>query len=396
MLVFRSHGASTANGTRRARPLKAGVHGHHSFQPDRFDSPGNAVYKGKKKMTLRGILLGTAVAAMLPTAAMAATEGFYVGAGAGVNWTRDADLRFEGTSADANASFKLGGIGDISAGYATAAGPRAELEFAWRWHNPIDSVDSATAILNGQGGKTSSIAVMGNLLYDIKTGTAFTPYIGVGAGIAQVRLDLGGFDDRDWVFAYQGIAGVSYALTHNLALTLDYRYFATLDPKFDLGGPAGLANSTVKGEYQNHTILAGLRYTFGAPAAAPAAAPVAPAAPPVQEQPQLEYQVFFDWDKANITAASDKIIGDAAASAGRVRAVSILVVGHTDTSGSPAYNQRLSLRRAEAVKNALISKGVAANQISVEGVGESQLLVPTGPNVREPSNRRAQILIRVQ
>ncbi|AWK89084.1 OmpA family protein [Azospirillum thermophilum] len=341
-------------------------------------------------MTRRGILFGTALAILVPTTAMAAPEGFYVGAGAGVNWTEDADLSdYPTVGSGLTEKFKLGGIGNLTAGYASAMGLRAELEFAWRWRNSVKETQSSNPALNGLSGKTSSIAFMGNALYDFNTGTPVTPYIGLGAGIAQVRQHLNGVSDKDWVFAYQGIVGAAYSMTDNLALTIDYRYFATLDPDFDLG-PV-----TSKGEYRNHTIMAGLRYSFGAPARAMPAVATAPAAPMEQQRPQTEYLVFFDWDKANITPASDKIIGDAAAAAGQVRAVGIHVIGHTDTSGAPAYNQKLSLRRAEAVRRALIAKGVTATQITVEGKGESQLMTQTGPNVREPSNRRAQILIRV-
>ncbi|ALG75102.1 membrane protein [Azospirillum thiophilum] len=346
-------------------------------------------------MTMRGILLGTALAVAVPSlalssAASAAPEGFYVGAGAGVNWTEDADLSsYPAPGLGLKEEFKIGGIGDLSIGYASAMGLRAELEAAWRWRNGVDGTSSATPALNGLGGKTSSVAFMGNLLYDFNLGLPITPYIGVGAGVAGVKQTLNGASDRDWVFAYQGIVGASYDVTDTVALTLDYRYFATVDPEFELG-PV-----TSKGEYRNHTILAGLRYSFGGPArVTPVAAPV-PAAPPAAAQPQSEYQVFFDWDKATITPTSDRIIGDAADAAGRVRAVRIQVIGHTDTSGSPSYNQRLSMRRAEAVRQALVARGTPAGMISIDGVGESQLMVPTGPNVREPSNRRAQILIRV-
>ncbi|WP_207456536.1 OmpA family protein [Azospirillum sp. SYSU D00513] len=123
-----------------------------------------------------------------------------------------------------------------------------------------------------------------------------------------------------------------------------------------------------------------------ATAAAPAPATTAPV--------QTEYLVFFDWDKSNITPAAERVIGDAVAAIGAGNAARIHVIGHTDTSGSPAYNQRLSNRRAEAVKQALAARGVPASNITTEGRGETQLLVQTGPNVREPSNRRAQILPR--
>ncbi len=68
-----------------------------------------------------------------------------------------------------------------------------------------------------------------------------------------------------------------------------------------------------------------------------------------------------------------------------------MVVGHTDTVGSPAYNNALSMRRSGAVKDGLIGNGIPANAISTAGRGESELMVQTGDGVKEPQNRRATI-----
>ncbi len=116
------------------------------------------------------------------------------------------------------------------------------------------------------------------------------------------------------------------------------------------------------------------------------------ACPNAQPRPQAEYLVFFDWDRSNITPAAERILNDAVASFGTTARVH--VIGHTDTSGDPTYNQRLSIRRAQSVQSALVQRGIPAANITIEGKGETQLLVPTGPNVREPSNRRAQVLNR--
>ncbi|WP_029009956.1 OmpA family protein [Azospirillum halopraeferens] len=121
-----------------------------------------------------------------------------------------------------------------------------------------------------------------------------------------------------------------------------------------------------------------------------AAAPTPPPAAAVQPQ----YQVFFDWDRSEITPAADRIIADVVQAVGTGQNARIHVIGHTDTSGPATYNQGLSERRAAAIRQALVARGVPATNITTEGVGETQLLVQTGPNVREPSNRRGQILPR--
>jgi len=73
----------------------------------------------------------------------------------------------------------------------------------------------------------------------------------------------------------------------------------------------------------------------------------------------------------------------------------IRATGHTDTSGPESYNMALSLRRGNAVKNALVREGVPASAIAVIDMGEKGLLVPTGDGVREPQNRRVEISDRI-
>ena len=121
-----------------------------------------------------------------------------------------------------------------------------------------------------------------------------------------------------------------------------------------------------------------------------APAPVAVPAP----APARSYLVFFDWDKSDLTERAKSIVKEAADNSTHVSVTRIEVNGYTDTSGNPAYNLGLSMRRAKAVAGELVRDGVPQNTISVQGFGETHLLVATGPGVREPQNRRVEIIIR--
>lgn len=135
-------------------------------------------------------------------------------------------------------------------------------------------------------------------------------------------------------------------------------------------------------------------------AAIPAAPPPAPA--PVEEPFDVDanapmkaenavYLVFFDFDSATLTSGANGIL-DSVAQEVNGRQIHILnAVGHTDTSGSKTYNRRLSLKRANAVRDGLIARGVDANLINVDSRGESELMVDTADGVREPANRRVEI-----
>ncbi len=147
---------------------------------------------------------------------------------------------------------------------------------------------------------------------------------------------------------------------------------------------------------QSNLYTARVLFAFGgvpAPMPAPPPSEMAASAVPVAIAVRT-YLVFFDWDRADLTARARQIVAQAAAASTHVQTTRIEVNGYTDLSGTAAYNQRLSVRRAQSVEAELVRDGVARGEIGIHGLGESSPLVPTAPGVREPQNRRVEIILK--
>jgi len=126
--------------------------------------------------------------------------------------------------------------------------------------------------------------------------------------------------------------------------------------------------------------------------------PVAKAEPEPEPAPApvmapKPFVVFFGFDRADLTDAASQTIDDALATAKKIGATDFSVTGHADRAGSDDYNSALSLRRSNAVRDALIARGVGEAQVSVAGRGEADPAVPTADGVQEQANRRVQIII---
>ncbi len=139
-----------------------------------------------------------------------------------------------------------------------------------------------------------------------------------------------------------------------------------------------------------------VKYRFGGPSA-PETEPAAyapPAPQPVAPAPAVahSYMVFFDFNRSDLTPQAASIVDQAAKNADAAKVTQLTVTGHTDTVGSDAYNMRLSRRRAESVAAELEKQGVPPSEIEIVAKGKHDLLVPTGDGVREPQNRRVQII----
>jgi hypothetical protein len=124
-----------------------------------------------------------------------------------------------------------------------------------------------------------------------------------------------------------------------------------------------------------------------------AADPTPAAVETVDTIPSRSYLVFFDFDSSHLTPEARQVVASAAADALQGKTTRIDVTGHTDRAGSVQYNQALSVRRGESIRRELVADGVADSLIAVKGVGESDPLVPTADGVREPQNRRVEIVL---
>lgn len=370
---------------------------------------------------MKRMLGAVAIAAIaIPMVANAGPrEGIYIGAGAGLNYHEDSEI--DGTRLSGDAEYDLGFVGMGVIGYAFG-GPRIEGELSYR-NNAMGAsrvVNTGTTALNTSNpkGDFETIAGMVNFYYDIDIGQIVTPYIGAGIGVAYAdQRDIG----DEVTFAYQGILGMSVDIETNLEGFVDYRYFGTTQVEGgDIGRAADIDN-------RSHSLMIGLRYHFGAfdsgpepvaynpppaaPAPLPIARPVAPppayrppvraiapppmvaAAPAIRAPAERRFLVFFDFDSASVRSDGHRVIQDAAAASRQVAVTRIDVTGHADRSGGARYNDRLSRRRALAVKRGLISNGVPEKDIIIYARGEREPLVPTRDGVREPQNRRVEIVL---
>jgi outer membrane protein OmpA-like peptidoglycan-associated protein len=352
-------------------------------------------------MTFRNALLAATILA-LPVAANAqAITGLYVGGGAGANLMHDenASVSGPGVSGGAHLRTRVGPAVALSLGYGLGNGIRAEIEGSYRYNN--FGGNSGTV---NSGGLEQKFGAMFNVLYDfVGVNAMVQPYVGIGAGYqwakeSNLHATGPGFaaaarTDTEGKFAYQAILGAAIPLTPALSLTADYRFMGLVgDRNYDgLTSTGRPANFKLNDDF-NHTVLVGFRYAFGA---APAPAPMAPAAAAVPASPvSRSYIVFFDWDKADLTTRAKQIVSEAAANSTKVQYTRLEVNGYTDTSGTPTYNQGLSVRRAQAVAAELVKDGVPKSAITIQGFGETHPLVPTGSGVREPQNRRVEIIIK--
>jgi outer membrane protein OmpA-like peptidoglycan-associated protein len=348
-----------------------------------------------KKLSVSLLALAAALV-VAPVAHADQTPGWYVGGGLGATMGQDNTLHSrtgEHSARDEDVNVNESANG----GYAMGNGFRLEGEY---YHNQVNvnDIDSRA----NAGGHISNNDIFANVLYDFSNytmGTRFTPYIGAGIGPDFVNVKsvgaagIGYLKGDTLVAAYQGIAGVSTQLDANWAVTADYRYIASFDPKVDTtaGGQGRTDNAS-------HNIILGVRYSFGAPMAPmhTAAAPMVPMHTPMHAEaapvPQ-DFMVFFDFNKSELTPEAKKIIASAAQEYKKGGFAKIAVTGHTDTVGTPAYNQKLSERRALAVEAELKKLGIESKHIKETGVGENNLMVPTADGVREAQNRRAEIVL---
>jgi opacity protein-like surface antigen len=189
---------------------------------------------------------------------------FYIGGEAGWTSLFDQQDTINGATL-AIARFNNGFNTGVRGGYEWSAW-RFEVEYSYRQNGARDLV-GGNFVIGAVGGDRHSNSILTNVLYDFTLGYPITPHVGFGVGAADVfdRLKLPGigqfFNNSSWQFGYQGIAGIRYKFSSALALDLDYRYFATIEPTFAVPR----TNLHYGAYYKTNNFVASLIWRFAPP-----------------------------------------------------------------------------------------------------------------------------------
>ncbi len=364
-------------------------------------------------MKFRTMLAATICAApLLPYVAKAQpVTGVYLGAGAGYTIMGHRSVKSITSGGvtvypGSRSLFHNGYAGEASIGYGFGNGFRVELEGDY-YDNRLKKLDTGANQLTASGSERKYGAMV-NALYDFDIGSPYIyPYVGAGIGYQFARLhnynvpfydggpSAASIDHTKGSLAYQALIGFSFPVPYmpGLSATVQYSYMALTGTR-DYSGVYQSAPATFKFKGEaNDTLMVGLRYELFPPMPP---APPPPAPTPVSTPapaPARTYLVFFNWDKADLTPRAMQIVSEAAQASQSTNVTRLNVNGYTDTSGSASYNMKLSYRRADNVAAQLVQDGVPKADIEIKGYGETHLLVPTGPGVREPQNRRVEIIL---
>jgi outer membrane protein OmpA-like peptidoglycan-associated protein len=308
-----------------------------------------------------------------------------VALGGGAQWHRNASSTVGGARLDTSSRYQYV---DVEAGYSMNMGndtairvfggvrglhfnqDAVALAIGTQAHRNVWAVGPRVGI-GGQTFFSQSVGLVGSVDGSLLAGS-FSE-VGTPNGSGNWRL----------VPVVGGEVGLQYRFPESpsLAITGGARIDALFNASFGSGMGGGSAVSV--GPFMRVT------YNLSGPGTrmpAPAPAPAPPSAG------GRSYMVFFDFDRSIVTDTAATTIRQAANDAKAGRATRLNVTGHADRSGGDDYNMALSLRRANAVKDVLVREGIPAAQIAVVGRGESQPLVQTADGVREPQNRRVEIV----
>lgn len=201
-------------------------------------------------------------ASIVSTPALAADTNWYLGGSIGYNQT--SDQTSEGPNRLVEVEFDEGFTASTFLGYKFDNNFRVEGEFAWRRNDGNELFFNGTARpFTAKGAE--SYSVMLNGLYDIKTSSSITPYIGGGIGFSSIDNEFlygpANFEDGDTVFAWQGIIGASMPLTDKIDGFIDAKYFTGTGVEFTRTTPAD-NGVDLESEYDNFSVSVGYRWNF--------------------------------------------------------------------------------------------------------------------------------------